>query len=96
VVQNIRYGTRSARISLSRLSFALGRTPLPRRLLKLGRAFRRERDLRCAVIFKTVRVQAARLLALEVSSAISDKTLIAYAASSIRTIRRPLGCRPSG
>jgi hypothetical protein len=48
------------------------------------------------VIFKTVRVQAARLLAVDVSSVISDRTLIAYAASSIRTIRRPLGCRPSG
>jgi hypothetical protein len=64
--------------------------------IELSRALRRGRDLRCAVIFKTVRVQAARLLALEVSSAISDKTLIVYAASSIRTMRRPLGCRPSG
>lgn len=47
-------------------------------------------------MFNVVSMQAARLLAVELSSAISDRALIGYAASSIRTIRRPLGCRPSG
>lgn len=54
------------------------------------------RARRSAAIFTVVSVHAARLLAVEVSSAISDRALIVYAASSIRTIRRPLGCRPSG
>ena len=40
--------------------------------------------------------KAAELLAAELINAISDSTLIGYAACSITTIRRPSGRRPLG
>jgi hypothetical protein len=47
-------------------------------------------------MFRIVSVQAATLLVVELRRAISDKAPIVYAASSMRTIRRPFASRPSG